>query len=318
MLVGYGYWGRKLARVMDRLGVLGAVIDASEDARVECGSTFPLVDAYGTLDDDLESVIAVSEEMRKWKCEGVVIATPASTHYALARGVLLAGRPVFVEKPMALSLEDARELVKQAADRGKLFVGHVFQYHPAIGVMRGLLARGYVGELEYVASTQVGPGRIRDQEDVIYSLAPHDVSMILDLVGERPTGVMASGQRYTAQSRMGTATIHLRFARCQAHAHVSWMSPEKRRQLTVIGTRRALVFDDVERRLTAYDRVPMVSAYKREGSNVFYSPLEPLEIEMQAFIDYVVTGEEPRSSGSKALGVMEVLDRASRLLEGAG
>ena len=311
-LIGYGRWGKNLARVMNELGVLGAIVDESTDARTEALVKYPDVFlSHGGSD---------TEHLRRHGISGVVVATPAETHYGIGNYYLVMGFDVFTEKPMALSVRDAESFL--SATRGhsqkKLFVGHVFEYHPAFTRILELVKAGYLGDVEYISSYQLGPGKVRNKENVLFSLAPHDVSMILRImnsvgkIGILPKRVSAFGVSHCADVA-GTAAINIDFGGVQALVHVSWMNPQKRRQLTVVGSKRSIVFDDVAKKLMVYDRTGDINAYDKDGSEIFYdSVVEPIKLEMEAFVKYIETGEEPPTTGAQAIQVVKVLEAAQK------
>jgi len=310
VLVGFGRWGKNLARVMNELGVLVMIMDNSADVRLEAGVKYPgvLVSDKMMFGSDGEPPLGIC---------GAVLVTPAETHFLLTRQWLGAGFHVFTEKPMALSTHDAQSMISWNKGK-KLFVGHVFEYHPAVVRIVELVKAGYLGDVEYISSYQLGPGKVRNKENVIFSLAPHDVSMILRIMGSTgtigilPKRVSAFGVSHCADVA-GTAAINIDFGMTQALVHVSWMNPQKRRQLTVVGSKRSIVFDDVAKKLMVYDRTGDINAYAKDGSEIFYdSVTEPLKLEMEAFVKYIETGEEPPTTGESALRVVQVLEAAQQ------
>jgi predicted dehydrogenase len=311
-LIGFGRWGKNLARVMNELGVLGAIVDESKDVLTDAMVRYPEVLHYRVYSTYVDVWIQQG-------ITGVVLATPAETHYGVANFHMVMGFDVFTEKPMALSSREANAMILSAEEhKKKLFVGHVFEYHPAVVRIVELVKAGYLGDVEYISSYQLGPGKVRNKENVIFSLAPHDVSMILRIMGSTgtigilPKRVSAFGVSHCADVA-GTAAINIDFGMTQALVHVSWMNPQKRRQLTVVGSKRSIVFDDVAKKLMVYDRTGDINAYDKDGSEIFYdSVTEPLKIEMEAFVKYIETGEEPPTTGEKALRVVQVLEAAQQ------
>jgi UDP-2-acetamido-3-amino-2,3-dideoxy-glucuronate N-acetyltransferase len=306
-LVGFGRWGKNLARAMDKMGILAAVVDGSEECRTEARVRYPTAFVCGNL-----------SMLHGHEVTGVVLSTPAETHHELAVYALSIGMDVFTEKPMALSVRQALDMV-QAAEKNhkKLFVGHVFEYHPAVIQILDLARSGYLGSIEYIASHQLGPGRVRDQENVIFSLAPHDVSMILRIMGTQgvigvlPKRVSAHGMSHCAQRVAGTSVMNIDFGGSMAHVYVSWMNPHKRRQLTVIGSKRAVVFDDVAKKLTIHERTNDIHVYSKDVVDVNYDiSTEPIQMEMEAFVQYLDSNVVPPTIGSEAVHVVRILEAA--------
>jgi predicted dehydrogenase len=254
----------------------------------------------------------------------LVIATPAETHYALAKRALLEGRDVFVEKPLALTFKEGEELVRLAAERDRiLMVGHVLEYHP--GVKRLLeLVRDELGEIYYVYSTRLSLGKVRREENILWSFAPHDVAAILRIVGEMPTEVAAAGGTYLQPGIADvTLTTMLFGGGVRAHIHVSWLHPYKEQRLVVIGSKKMASFDDVSKRLEIYDRrvelgtgdpVPI----RGDGVLVPFDGTEPLRLECEAFLEAVSSRTPPLTDGATGLRVLEVLEAAQRSLERHG
>jgi UDP-2-acetamido-3-amino-2,3-dideoxy-glucuronate N-acetyltransferase len=252
----------------------------------------------------------------------VVIAVPAELHHALVMDALLAGKHVFVEKPLALTAQDGTELCDLAVKQDRtLMVGHLLQYHPAFLKLKSLCDNGVLGRVNYIASNRLSFGKFRINENALWSFAPHDISMILALFGKKPETVSAVGHCYLNQSIADVTTTHLTFESGQAaHIHVSWLNPVKEQRLFVIGDKGMAFFDDGEdwpTKLSIFDHqvdwhegVPIPS--KADGKPVPLDPAEPLRLECQHFLDCVADGVTPRTDGTEALGVLRVLDAAQR------
>ncbi|HEX8166487.1 MAG TPA: Gfo/Idh/MocA family oxidoreductase [Beijerinckiaceae bacterium] len=311
-VVGCGQWGRNHVRNYAEIGALAALVDPHEDVvrtlSREFGGRPSTLDAV--LDDPL--------------IEAVVCATPPSQHHALARRALMAGKHVFLEKPLALKVEEAEELcaLSERLDR-RLMVGHILQYHPAFLKLRELVREGRLGRLQYIYSSRLNLGKIRREEDILWSLAPHDVSMILSLVGTEPVRVEATGGYFLHKTIADVTTTHLAFPGGeQAHVFVSWLHPYKEQRFVVVGSDGMAVFDDGEpweRKLLLYphkvewrDNMPVPS--KGEAAAVPVEPAEPLRQECLHFLDCVRTGARPRTDGREGLSVLRVLARASEAL----
>ncbi len=313
-VIGCGYWGKNLVRNFAELGALAAVCDANPQAAEA------LADRHGAAVVGLEAVLADPV------LAAVAIAAPAVLHYQLARRAIAANKHVFIEKPLALDVADAEELCRlaQAADR-RLMVGHLLQYHPAFVELRKLVRGGALGRLHYLYSNRLNLGKIRREEDILWSFAPHDLSMILSLVGHEPSEITATGGYYLHKAIADVTTTQMVFPGGeQAHVFVSWLHPFKEQKLVVIGDRAMAVFDDAEsweRKLLLYPhridwRDSMPVPHRAEADPVALEPAEPLRAECQHFLDCVATGDRPRTDGEEGLRVLRVLARASAALRG--
>ena len=311
-VVGCGRWGSQLVRNFDALGALRAIVD-TDRRTAEAVATRHAVPAA-----DLEAVLADPG------VDAVVVAVPAAAHVAVARPALAAVKHVFVEKPMALHVAEAEELclAARAADR-VLMVGHVLQYHPSYLELERLVHAGALGRLRYLYSNRLNLGRIRREEDILWSFAPHDVSMMLGLAGAEPVSVSAVAGNYLHERIADVTTTHLRFPGGQrGHVFVSWLHPFKEQKLVVVGDEAMAVFDDGqpwESKLRLYrhaiswrDGVP--EAVKAEPELVPVEPAEPLEVECRHFLDCLTTGTAPRTDGWEGLRVLRVLAAAERSL----
>ncbi|MCX7353001.1 MAG: Gfo/Idh/MocA family oxidoreductase, partial [Proteobacteria bacterium] len=232
-VIGCGYWGKNLVRNFSELGVLHSVCDAKHELANTASQT------YGIPALSLEEVL-------KSDVDGVVIAAPAAQHYDLTQKALKAGKHVFVEKPLSLKIEDAKKLCELAlqTDR-KLMVGHLLQYHPAFLELKQLIAKGNLGRLQYIYSNRLNLGKFRNEENILWSFAPHDISMILSLAADLPETVYATGACHLNPRIHDVTTTHLSFKNgIQAHIFVSWLHPFKEQKLVVVGDRGMAVFDD--------------------------------------------------------------------------
>lgn len=313
-VVGCGAWGRNLVRNFAELGALRAVVDHHED------NAAALVARHGGAHLSFEAALADPA------VTAMAIATPPAQHHALARQALEAGKHVFVEKPLALTTDDARDLcaLAERLDR-RLMVGHILQYHPAFQRLQALVREGRLGRLQALSSRRMNLGRIRREEDVMWDLAPHDVSMVLALVGTEPERVTAIGGFHLRSGIADTASLHLSFAGGeQAGVTVSWLHPVKEQRLVVIGSEAMAVFDDGE----PWERKLVLHPHRvewRDGSpipvhgepvSVEVAPAEPLRQECLHFLDCVRTGARPRTDGREGLRVLSVLERAERFMTG--
>lgn len=311
-VVGCGYWGKNLVRNYAELGVLSCVYDPNVSAAERASRDYrvPRCSFGGVLESDVQ---------------GVVIAAPAARHFALAHAVLKKKKHVFVEKPLSLEPEEARTLCQVAQDRQKvLMVGHLLQYHPAFLALKDFVAKGGIGKLQYIYSHRLSLGKFRNEENILWSFAPHDISMILGLAGEAPTRVSAVGGCYLTPRIHDVTTTHLSFANgIDAHVMVSWLHPYKEQKLVVIGNRGMMVFDDTEpweRKLQLYPHQINLSrgvpvAAKADVQFMPVEPAEPLRNECQHFLECIRTGQTPRTDGEEGVRVLEVLNRAQASLQ---
>src|SRR5215472_6462766 len=313
--IGCGYWGKNLVRNFAELGALAAICDPNRTAVAALAERYhaPVATVEAVLRDD--------------EIAGVAIAAPAALHADLARRAIEAGKHVFVEKPLALTVAEAEQLCALAERRDRrLMVGHLLQYHPAFIKLRELVRGGVLGRLEYISSTRLNLGKVRREEDILWSFAPHDLSMILSLVGEEPSDVTAQGGYYLHKSIADVTTTHLTFPGGeQAHVFVSWLHPFKEQKLVVIGDRAMAVFDDGQhwsRKLQLYphriewrDALPVPQ--RAEADPVQLDEGEPLNIECRHFLDCIASGNTPRTDGYEGLRVLRVLARASEALKRA-
>lgn len=312
-VVGCGYWGRHLVRNYHDVGALGAIADADRDT------------AAGFAVKTGVPAFSFDEILARPEITGVAIATPAESHARLALKSLGAGKHVFVEKPLALTVTDAVEVIERAADAGLvLMVGHLLQYHPAFLQLQELARAGELGRLQYLHSTRLNLGKIRREENVFWSFAPHDISMILALAGEMPEHTQAIGACYLHKAVADVTTTHFTFANgINAHIFVSWLHPFKEQRLVVVGDGGMAVFDDgrpwSEKLVVYRHRISWINGLptpaKAEGMPVPLEAAEPLRLECQHFLECVAKGEQPRTDGAEGLRVLKVLDAAERSMQ---
>jgi predicted dehydrogenase len=306
-VLGCGYWGQNLVRNFAALGALRLVCDPSENARARAAAIAPGV----ATSSDFAAAFDGSDS------EAVVIATPAETHHPLTLRALGAGKHVFVEKPLALTFEQGQQMREEADRRGRiLMVGHLLEYHPAVLRLRELVADGTLGRVNYIYSNRLNFGKIRTEENALWSFAPHDIAVILRLVGESPIQVTCSGGSYVTPNLADVTISCLQFATgLRAHIFVSWLNPFKEQKLVVVGDRRMAVFNDTapaEQKLVLYDqrvdlenRQPVLQ--KGEMQPIPLDGGEPLRRECEHFLDCVRTGERPLSDAASGLAVLRVL-----------
>ena len=319
-LVGLGYWGPNLARNFAAIEDcdLTWCCDASEDARARLAGQYPST----RFTDDLAEVLADPD------VDAVVLATPVPTHAELAVRVLESGKHCFVEKPLGQSVADAQLAVDAAQSTGKiLMVGHLLEYHPGVQRLKELSDSGELGdEIYYIYGNRLNLGKVRADENALWSLGAHDVSVLLHLAGEEPHEVIARGESYVREGVEDVVFCFLRFpSGLSAHLHLSWLDPHKERRFTIVGSRRMATFDDMalEGKLTIYDKgVDETSRgygeYITRSGDIF-SPripnVEPLRVECEHFVRCVRTGERPRSDGESGLRVVRVLEELQNSLD---
>jgi predicted dehydrogenase len=316
-VVGAGYWGIHHVRNFARLGALTAVCDADPQARARVAAQYPGARTVERLEDLFDLV------------DAVVLATPAPMHAAQSLAALAAGKHVLVEKPMALSVEDAERVARAAEGAGRVFmVGHLMLYHPAVERIRELIRSGELGEIYYLYSLRVNLGRLRRDENALWSLAPHDFSTMFYLIGEEPSDISARGECYLQPGIEDVVFVNLRFPdRKMAQVQLSWLDPRKERRLTVVGSKKMVDFDDVHptEKLRIYDkgfdRPPEFRGFGeylalRQGD--VYLPrvagTEPLSAECAHFLDCIRTGAPPRSGADSGVAVVRALAAADRSL----
>jgi predicted dehydrogenase len=318
-VVGLGYWGPNLARNFDRLPEteLRWICDASDESRERWAPHFRTARPSADLDELLTDP----------ELDAVVVATPVPTHARLAQRVLEAGKHCFVEKPVAQSVADAEQVAATAAETGRvLMVGHLLEYHPGVDKLREIAGSGDLGDLHYLYSNRLNLGKLRADENALWSLGAHDVSVVLLLAGEEPSEVSAFGESYMREGVEDVVFCYLRFpSGLAAHLHLSWLDPHKERRLTVVGSRRMATFDDmeVEGKVTVYDKgfdesSASFGEYIARSGDI-WSPRvpndEPLRLECRHFAECVRTGAEPRSGAASGLRVVRVLEALQESLD---
>lgn len=316
-VIGAGYWGVNHVRNFHELGVLSMVCDTSKSSLEKIVEKFPGV----RVESDIASAIVASG------VRGVVIATPAETHYSLARAAIEAGKDVLVEKPLTLDVTEGKHLVNMAAERGAiLMVGHLLEYHPAVLRLRQLIESGKIGELRYIYSNRLNLGKVRREENILWSFAPHDIAIILRLIGGWPSRVAVTGGMYLQPSVADVTVTSIEFPTgVRAHIFVSWLHPYKEQRLVVVGSKRMAVFDDVrtEGKLMVYDQgVEFVDGApitrKSEGVAEELDIAEPLRLQCLQFLESIETRRNPLTDGESGLRVLRVLDAAERSLAAGG
>jgi len=314
-LVGLGYWGKNLLRCLYELGSLHTACDSSPAIIDERKEAFPDVQYTTSIDDVISSP----------DIKAVVIGAPASAHYDISRQCLAAGKDVFVEKPLALTVAQGREVVALAEQAEKIvMVGHILNYHPAVIKLRELVSGGELGRIQYIYSNRLNIGKLRTEENILWSFAPHDISIILMLLGEEPVSVSACGGAYINKGIYDTTLTTLEFKDgIKGHIFVSWLHPYKEQKLIVVGSRSMAVFDDMSReKLFLYPhRINWVEGKIPVAQKAQYIPVpleagEPLKMELNHFIRCVETRSTPRTDGREGLRVLKVLEQAEKRMVG--
>ena len=319
-VAGLGYWGPNLARNFSAIPgcELAYLCDADPAARERMTRLFPGAAPAPDLDELLADP----------SLDAVVLATPVPTHAELAVRVLEAGKHCFVEKPLALTAADAERAVAAAEDAGRtLMVGHLLEYHPGVRRLKELTEAGELGdEIYYIYGNRLNLGKLRADENALWSLGAHDVSVLLYLADEEPTEVVAHGESYVRPGVEDVVFCFLRFpSGLTAHLHLSWLDPHKERRFTVVGSRRMATFDDMalERKLTVYDKgfdedAHGYGEYITRSGGSFSPPIpnvEPLRAECEHFVESIRTGRAPQSDGAGGLRVVRVLEQLQHSLQ---
>jgi predicted dehydrogenase len=325
-VVGLGYWGPNWVRNFQATGTCEKVVacDSDEGRRDRVKRLYPSVSIVPNFDDLIADP----------SIEAVVVATPVRTHYALAKRCLEAGKSVLVEKPMAMSSRESSDLIRLARKGGLvLMVGHTFEYSESVLKIRDLVENDELGEVFYVSATRTNLGLIQQDINVVWDLAPHDLSIIFAILGHAPESVACHGRCHYNPGIEDVALLTLNFSNnVVAFVHVSWLDPNKTRRITVVGSRKMLVYDDTSplEPLKIYDKGVTVQAqYETFGEFHFayrygdiliprVAQTEPLKTEAQHFIDSILTGTRPRSDGTSGLRVVSVLEAASTSMQMGG
>lgn len=315
-VIGMGYWGKNLVRNFHELGALAVICDSSESVEADCREKYRNVRFCREFDE----VLSDSD------IGAVVLATPALAHYAMAREAILAGKDVFVEKPLAVEVWQGVELAKLAeANNRILMVGHILQYHPAVLKLRELIQAGSLGQIRYLYSNRLNIGKIRAEENILWSFAPHDISVLLGLLNELPSRVSSHGAAFLHRHIFDVTMSHFDFpSGVQAHIYVSWLHPFKVQRLVVVGSEKMALFDDMaEDKLVLFahrvawkGRIP--TAVKAEAEPVPLDACEPLKEECRHFLDCMISRRPPMTDAQEGLRVLRVLDACQRSLAQRG
>lgn len=314
-LVGLGYWGKNIARNLSELSALYAICDSNINTLSNYKKIYRNVQTYEKIEDLVNSEV-----------DAIFIATPAATHKEIIELSLYKDKNVFVEKPLCLDVEEGIYLKKLANERGlKLMVGHLLLYHPAFIALKNLLIAGGLGSLRYIYSNRLSLGKLRKEENALWSFAPHDISMILSLVESEPIHIEASGGYYLTENVADTTITNLTFEKgIKAHVFVSWLHPFKDQKLVVVGDKAMATFEDIEvgeKKLLLYNHdiswdgdIPVIE--KANSIPIKYDMTkEPLKEECKSFISWIKDDIKPPSDVNEGLRVLKVLDKADKDLK---
>lgn len=315
-VVGAGYWGKNLVRNFYEIGALRMICDKDE----------ALLDDYKKQYTNIEVITEFDNILSRENIKGIVIATPAETHYAVVRQAILSGKHVFVEKPLALTEEEGKELISLSKTNGTtLMVGHILQYHAAVQKLKELIDNGQLGKIQYIYSNRLNIGKIRSEENILWSFAPHDISVILMLLEELPHAVRCTGGQYLQSDIEDVTMTTMDFpSGVKGHIFVSWLHPFKEQKLIVVGDKKMAVFDDVsEEKLLLYPhsvkwqhRQPIVIKSNPEIVNL--DLYEPLRAECEHFLNCISKGISPKTDGHEALRVLKILNACEESLRKDG
>ncbi len=310
-VIGAGYWGRNLVRNFADLGVLYTICDADAKVLGQLASQYPQANTETEY-----SRVLQNEEIK-----GVVIASPAALHYSMAKEALLAGKDVFVEKPFTTNSQDAQELLELSEKQQRtLMVGHLLLYHPAVQTLKRYIQAGELGDIYYLYSTRVNLGQIRQDENALWRLVPHDIALFIYLLEESPLVISTQGSSYLQPDFVDVVFVTLRFNRVLAHVHASWLDPHKIRQLTIVGSKKMAIFDDMEpeHKLQIYDKAVEAATLAIRSGEVLFPRIEttePLLLECQEFLNCMRERRQPLSDARQGVAVIKTLEAAQKLMQ---
>ncbi len=323
--IGLGAWGRNLIRTFYNLPGVSITIGCDSDA----GRLSTISASFPGINWTRDPAEVIGDP----SLDAIVIATPPASHYELAAKAIDAGKDVFIEKPLVLDLENGRRLVALAEQKGRvLMVGHIMEYHPASLKLKEYIESDKLGKIYYLYSTRINLGKVRDIENSLWSFAPHDISLIMFLLGTSPSMVTATGASYIQNGIEDVSFMTLHFTDgTMAHVHVSWLDPHKERKLTVVGSKMMAVFDDTlgSEKIRLYDKgVDTRLDYATYGEYLSLragdiliprvDSTEPLQAECSHFIECIKNRSQPRSDGMDGLKVLNILTAAQKSMEQGG
>jgi UDP-2-acetamido-3-amino-2,3-dideoxy-glucuronate N-acetyltransferase len=314
-LIGAGYWGKNLVRVFAEMGSLKLVCDLNKK----------ILDERKKENPSIETTTNYNDILKDKEIQGVVVAAPAFLHYKFTKQALLAGKNVFVEKPLALKVSEAKELV-QISEKKKLvlMVGHLLLYHPAVNELKKIISKGILGDIRYIYSNRLNFGKLRTEENVLWSFAPHDVAVLLELLNtgkKKEVAIFATGKGYLQKKIPDFSMATFNFSDDKTgHIFVTWLNPTKEQKLVVVGSKKMAMFDDQTKQLLIYDhkvawhgKVP--EAVKGEGKIVKFPGKEPLKEEALHFLNCIKKNQKAISDGREGLAVLEVLNACQKSMD---
>lgn len=314
-VIGSGYWGKNLVRNFYEIGALDTVCDINPKVLNLVLSQYP----------DIKTTADIDRVLGSKEIKALAIATPAGMHYELARKAILAGKDVFVEKPMALTTAEAKDLIKLAKTKNKIImVGHILQYHGAVIKLKKIISEGRLGCIRYIYSNRLNIGKFRTEENILWSFAPHDISVMLMLVGGEPLSINSFGGDYLSKGINDVTMTTLEFKnKIKGHIFVSWLHPYKEQKFVVVGSKGMAVFDDViKEKLCFYPhkikwesgKIPL--AQKADYKVISFKQGEPLKAELMHFIECISKRLTPKTSGEEGLRVLKVLEEVEKSFRG--
>jgi predicted dehydrogenase len=305
-LMGYGARGSALAKSLYELGVLSIVMDASQDACAECKDLYPDVE----ITHDYHRVLASD-------INAVAVATPAQSHFEIVADILKADKDVFIEKPMTLSVEEAKSLEKYARDKKRvLMVGHSLLFQPAVTWVKDYMESGKLGEIYSVYQERLSLGRVRTVENALWCLGVHDVAVVLYLMGKTPDRIITTGQCVLQKQIEDDVYVHMDFAHTHVHLHNSWLWPEQKSNLTIIGSKGMLIYDELTQSVSVHNKTvdEKLNVIDAGVQVAFEGHKNLVSLEMEHFLDCIKNGQEPLTSGRSAVAVIDVLEKATQQL----
>ncbi|BDZ69143.1 Gfo/Idh/MocA family oxidoreductase [Methanobacterium ferruginis] len=315
-VIGSGYWGKNLVRNFFELGALKTICDVDKSRLDNFKKKYP----------EIETIPSYQKVLEDPDVEGVVISTPAVMHFKMAKKALDYGKAVFVEKPLSLTIKEGEELVKLAEEKGSiLMVGHILQYHPAILKLQEIINKGQLGKINYIYSNRLNLGKFRTEENILWSFAPHDISVILMLLNEMPSTISSHAGAYLNKDVPDVTTTHMEFTSgVKSHIFVSWLHPYKEQKLIVIGEEKMALFDDLsEEKLFIYpheiewvNRVPI--PHMKDATPIEIDMKEPLKEECKHFLECLKSKVKPKTDGIEGLKVLEILEASQKSIENNG
>lgn len=306
-VIGAGRWGKNIIRTLAKMNVLASIAEQDEQSRIELASKYPSVKIYASYNDLLASAVPA-----------VVIATPVISHDIIAEDAILAGKDVFIEKPMSITMAAAIKLEQLAQEkRCILMIGHMLMYRPSVQFIKEFISDGNLGKVYSYSQVRCNLGTIRTQENVLYSLGVHDLAVLDYLVNQPVKSIIAEGQVITTMGVDDDVTLHLSYeSGVKAHLHVSWLWPFKERNLTIIGEKGMLRFDELTAEVSLYKcHVNPDKSISNDGAEIVFSFAgEPLALELQHFLDCIISRQTPKSDGAQGVRVVKLLEQASKQL----